>query len=158
MWLARRGGTEATIRSMTVHDSALVPELLVQSLDPSLAFWRDLCGFSVRYSRPDEGFAYLALGTAHIMLEQIGVGRNWIPASLEPPLGRGINLQVSVPAIAPLTARFGAANWPLFMEPETRWYLVDDARRGVRQFLVQDPDGYLIRFQESLGRRSGPRR
>lgn len=136
---------------MTAHDPALVPELLVQSLDPSLAFWRDLCGFSVRYSRPDEGFAYLALGTAHIMLEQIGVGRTWIPASLELPLGRGINLQVSVPAIAPLIARFEAAKWPLFMEPDTRWYLVDGAERGVRQFLVQDPDGYLIRFQESLG-------
>ncbi len=28
---------------------------------------------------------------------------------LEPPLGRGINLQVSLTAIVPLPARFGAA-------------------------------------------------
>ncbi|MBB2958163.1 hypothetical protein FHX72_002308 [Pseudoclavibacter helvolus] len=33
---------------------------------------------------------------------------------------------------------------------ETR-YRVGEREVGVRQFLVTDPDGYLIRFQESLG-------
>lgn len=40
------------------------------------------------------------------------------------------------------------------MEPETKWYRVSDTEEaGVRQFLVTDPDGYLIRFQSSIGRR-----
>lgn len=130
---------------------ALVPELLVASLDQSLAFWRDLCTFSVRYARLEEGFAYLQMGTAHVMLEQAGVGRNWITGDLERPLGRGVNLQISVPSVAPLLARLDAGRWPLFMEPETRSYRVGAAEIGVVQFLVQDPDGYLIRFQQGLG-------
>ena len=45
----------------------------------------------------------------------------------------------------------GAAAAP--MEPEDKLYRTDDGEVGVRQFLVQDPDGYLVRFSEHLGRR-----
>lgn len=43
------------------------------------------------------------------------------------------------------------------MQPEVKWYRMDDEEVGVQQFLVQDPDGYLIRFQSSLGRRPDAR-
>lgn len=33
----------------------------------------------------------------------------------------------------------------------------DEEEAGVHQFLVQDPDGYLARFQPSLGRRATAR-
>ncbi|WP_420898235.1 VOC family protein [Cryobacterium sandaracinum] len=52
----------------------MVPELLVTSLEASLDFWCRLCGFEVLYDRPDEGFAYITSGTAHIVLEQRGSG------------------------------------------------------------------------------------
>ncbi len=132
---------------------ALVPELLVESLATSLGFWRDICGFCVLYDRPAEGFAYIGLGNAHVMLEQVGIGRNWITAPLTRPLGRGVNLQISVPSTTTLLGGIRDAGWPLFMEPESRWYATADGDAGVDQFLVQDPDGYLIRFQSSLGRR-----
>ena len=57
-------------------DPALVPELLVESVAASVDFWCRLCRFEVLYDRPEEGFAYIAQGSAHLMLEQIGVGRN----------------------------------------------------------------------------------
>ncbi|MEC5180577.1 bleomycin resistance protein [Arthrobacter sp. CG_A4] len=128
----------------------LVPELLVTDLVTSLHFWVTLCGFEILYDRPEEGFAYLHSRTAHVMLEQIGVGRNWIPGSLESPLGRGVNFQVGVPTIAPVVERLAAAGWLLFMAPETKWYQTGDTEAGVSQFLVQDPDGYLIRFASPL--------
>ena len=131
----------------------LVPELLITSVEESLDFWCRLCGFEVLYDRPKEGFAYLASGTAHIMLEKVGLGRNWIPAALELPLGRGINFQITVPSIEPIVAALREASWNLFMEPETKWYRTGAIEAGVGQFLVQNPDGYLIRFQASLGRR-----
>ncbi|WP_144762948.1 VOC family protein [Curtobacterium sp. 9128] len=135
-------------------DPALVPELLVDDLDTSLAFWVDLCGFTVAYDRPEERFAYVVLGSAHVMLEQAGVGRKWVTGPLERPYGRGINLQVSVPDSDAIAADLRSASIPLFLEPETKWYRVDAAREaGVRQFLVTDPDGYLIRFQSSVGHR-----
>jgi catechol 2,3-dioxygenase-like lactoylglutathione lyase family enzyme len=132
----------------------LVPELLVEDLAASLAFWAGLCGFEVLYERAAEGFAYLHSGTAHLMLEQVGGGRNWIPAPLERPLGRGINFQVMLPHTAPLLTRLAAAGWPLFMAPETKWYGTGDTEAGVAQFLVQDPDGYLVRFSSRLAPRA----
>ena len=145
---------DPTLDVDSVPGPGLVPELLVTSLEKSVDFWCRLCGFEVLYDRPNEGFAYIVSDTAHIMLEQEGMGRNWIPAVLEPPLGRGINFQITVASIDPLIASLRAAGWSLFMEPETKWYRTGKTQAGVAQFLVQDPDGYLIRFQSSLGRRS----
>jgi hypothetical protein len=39
------------------------------------------------------------------------------------------------------------------MPLETKWYRIDDEEAGVRQFCVTDPDGYLLRFASSVGRR-----
>ena len=75
-----------------------------------------------------------------------------MPAAVERPFGRGVNFQISVASIDPLEVALRAASWTLFMEPETKWYRTGKAEAGVVQFLVQDPDGYLIRFQASLGR------
>ncbi len=128
----------------------LVPELLVTDLEASLAFWRDLCGFAVAYERRDECFAYLTRGAAHVMLEQEGVGRNWITGPLERPLGRGINFQIAVDDLDPILASLKAAKHQPFLAPETKHYRVGDEELTVRQFLVTDPDGYLLRFQESV--------
>lgn len=133
----------------------LVPELLVGDVRKSIDFWCGVCGFSITYDRPDEGFVYIARGSAHVMLEQQGIGRNWVSAPLDPPLGRGINFQVSVSDLDPILTALAAASWPLFMKPESKWYRVSDTEEaGVQQFLVADPDGYLIRFQRPLGRRA----
>ncbi|WP_198413817.1 VOC family protein [Cryobacterium sp. TMT2-15-1] len=139
---------------MTIStDPALVPELLVRDIDVSIWFWCELCGFTTSYDRPDDGFAYITRGTAHVMLEQAGFGRNWITGPLEAPHGRGVNFQVAVPDVDPILSALRGAGVSLFMETETKWYRVDDEEAGVRQFLVSDPDGYLIRFQSPLGRR-----
>lgn len=41
----------------------------------------------------------------------------------------------------------------LYLEPEDKWYRVDEVESGNRQFVVADPDGYLLRFYEELGTR-----
>lgn len=108
----------------------------------------------MQYSRPEEGFAYLTLGSTHVMLEQAGIGRNWIIGSLDRPLGRGVNFQITVPDVGIIAAALGAEGVDLFVQLETKWYRIgDDVEVGVRQFLVADPDGYLLRFQSSVGRR-----
>ena len=134
-------------------DPALVPELLVSDLDASLVFWRETCGFTVLYDRPEERFAYLTHGFAHLMLEEVGDGRHWITGPLEAPFGRGINFQISVPDADGLAASMSAADIPFYLPLETTWYRVGNEETGVTQFIVADPDGYLVRFQSSLGRR-----
>ena len=132
----------------------LVPELLVTDIARSLAFWRDLIGFTVLFDRPEEGFAYLDLAGAQVMLEERSpVRRNWVTGPLEPPFGRGINMQIAVPAAMPILDRLAAVRWPLFLPPEEKWYRTGAVESGQRQFLVQDPDGYLLRLSEVLGER-----
>lgn len=136
-------------------DPSLVPELAVTDCDVSVRFWRDLLGFEVLYDRPEEGFACLALGGARLMLDQADIGRTWHTAPFDPPLGRGVNFQISVPDVAMQLRHLGEAGWPLFLEPEEKWYRIStNEEAGVRQFLVQDPDGYLVRLQMSLGHRT----
>lgn len=138
---------------MTEQETGLVPELAVTDLGASLTFWCDLIGFRVRYTRPDEGFAFLELGRAQVMLDQIGLGRTWSTGAWEKPLGRGINLQVQVDGLDTTLGLLAGTGWPVFAGPEERWYRVGDSERGVAQLLVQDPDGYLVRLQTSIGRR-----
>ncbi|MDT4842645.1 hypothetical protein FQZ97_765570 [compost metagenome] len=131
----------------------MVPELLVSDLSRSLAFWMDLCGFEIAYRREDEGFVYLDLDGAQFMLEEVRGGENWITAPLDAPRGRGINFEIKVQAIEPLLERLAAAGWALYREPQERWYRSNAVEVGVRQFLVQDPDGYLLRFSAWIGDR-----
>jgi catechol 2,3-dioxygenase-like lactoylglutathione lyase family enzyme len=135
------------------HWAALVPELLVRDLHRSLAFYCDGCGFRIRFARPEDGFVYIELGQAQMMLELVTEGA-WITAPLDPPFGRGINLQIEVDHIEALHDRLTAMNLPLFRPLETAWYRDGDIEHGQTQFLVQDPDGYLLRFMQHLGARS----
>ena len=66
------------------------------------------------------------------------------------PLGRGINFQITVPDADMVAAALGAAGVALFLPPETKQYQVGADVAAVRQFLVTDPDGYLVRFQSSV--------
>ena len=134
-------------------EPGLVPELSVTDYEASRHFWCDLIGFSLRYERPEEGFGYLVLGCAHLMLDQINRGRTWATGALEPPLGRGINFEVQVENLDTALQRIMSAGWPIFVEPEEEWYRAGDIEIGVRQFLVQDPDGYLLRLQQEIGER-----
>jgi len=131
--------------------SPLAPELDVQDLDASLRFWCDLLGFKIAFDRPAARFAYLARGGAQIMLCQHN-GR-WLTGVLDRPYGRGVNFQIMVDRLDPILAALDAAQWPLFEEPKEAWYRTGPVEGGQREFLVQDPDGYLVRLAEHLGQR-----
>lgn len=132
--------------------AALIPELSVSDWQASRAFYHDILGFTLLYQRPDEGFAFLALGEAELMIDQIGAGRDFAQ-DLRPPLGRGLNLQIRVACVAPLLTALATAGIALHLPLEDRWYRRGDHQTGNRQFVVADPDGYLLRFFEDLGER-----
>ncbi|TPW32428.1 VOC family protein [Martelella alba] len=123
--------------------NALIPELSVRDLQQSLAFYVGLIGFSVRYDRPDEGFAFLEKGEAQLMLDTIGMGRTMDEVAAG--LGGGVNLQLAVDDFDAIVARLAAADWPLMLGPEEKWYRTEDGEEGQRQLWVRDPDGYLLR-------------
>ncbi|WP_281978431.1 bleomycin resistance protein [Pseudorhizobium flavum] len=135
--------------------NALVPELAVSDWRVSRAFYSDVIGFSVLYERPEEGFCYLALGDAHLMIDQIGLGRDLLQegAPLQRPFGRGLNLQIRVPNVHSILRRLAEARVALHLPLEEKWYRRDLHEVGNRQFVVADPDGYLLRLFDDLGER-----
>ncbi|MDH1524996.1 bleomycin resistance protein [Achromobacter mucicolens] len=135
------------------YRARMVPELMVKDLARSRQFWIDLCGFEVVYQREEEGFVFLDREGAQFMLEEVRGDDGWITAPLEAPLGRGVNFEIKVKSIDALSRRFRDAGWPLYREPEERWYKSGEIEIGVQQFLVQDPDGYLLRFSAWIGNR-----
>lgn len=118
-----------------------------------MAFYVDVLNFSISYQRKEEGFAFLTLGEAQLMIDEIGKGRTWQTGELNYPLGRGINLQITVKSIDILLNHLKKHNIELFLDTEEKWYAKDTCEIGHRQFLVMDPDGYLLRFTEELGSR-----
>jgi len=136
----------------------LVPELYCSDLDQSLLFYCQLLGFSVQYDRPEERFAYLELSGIEIMLDEIIAEqpltkRSWITAELEKPFGRGMNLEFEVDSADVIHEKLVSANWPIFRTVHDAWYRRGNMESGNRQFLVLDPDGYLLRPFMSLGTR-----
>ncbi len=129
--------------------AALVPELIVYDIARSRHFWIELLGFQIVFDRP--GFCYLRLGAAELMLTEKNGHRE--TGSMEPPLGRGINLQIFVEDADRIADRVKAAGIGCYHEPHDAWYRSGNVSRGYRQFLVQDPDGYLLRFATKVGRR-----
>lgn len=130
----------------------LVPELDVTDLRASLRFYVDVIGFAVRYERPEEAFAYLDLDGASVMLEEAGgPGRRFRTAPLERPFGRGVNLQIEVADVTVIHDRAQRALLTPLVALEERWYRVGDHEEGNRQFVLEDPDGYLLRLFEDVG-------
>ena len=132
--------------------SGVVPELLVSNLEASLSFWVGMLGFKVRYDRTEERFTYLRRNDCNVMLEELdGPGRKWITAPVENPFGRGINFQIEADDWTNQLGNLREQAWPLYLEPEDKWYRAGDEEIGQWQFLVQDPDGYLLRLCQPIG-------
>lgn len=131
---------------------ALVPELQVSDFRQSLAFYTGVLGFAVAWSREEEGFAFLEREGAQVMIEQAGgPGRRITAGPLEPPFGRGVNFQIVVSDVDALAARLEAVSQRLIIPLEERWYRRGTGSIGQRQFVVADPDGYLLRFAQLIG-------
>lgn len=135
--------------------ASIIPELSVTDIARSLNFYCEILPFKVRYQRPEEGFAFLDLGAGSLMLDQIDLGRSFEASRgpLAPPFGRGLNLQIEVADVAGLVQSLRDADWPLFLELEEKWYRRGDGDVGNVQFVVADPDGYLLRFFQDAGSR-----
>ena len=131
----------------------MVPELAVTDLAVSLRFYAAL-GFSVRFTRSDPPFAYLELGRAQLMVEQLNAG-SWETGPMDRPFGRGVNLSVEVPDSRRAASSVEEGGYELFEPVAERWYAVSEVlEEGQVEVLVQDPDGYLIRLIEPLGSRA----
>lgn len=133
-----------------MHWNKIIPELSVTNLENSLKFYKT-AGFKLEYDRPENKFAFISLGEIQFMLQQIFDNDKWNISPLSYPFGNGINFQLEVDNLDEIYNNFKSANYKITFDIEENWYRQDDKLLGNKEFLIQDPDGYLLRFSKDLG-------
>ena len=123
----------------------LIPELSVTNIDKSKEFYLKL-GFKIMYERKEDKFAFLELEGNQLMIEEIN--DNWNTGKLEYPFGRGINISMAINDIDKYYQELVNKNISFFKDIMTNEYDVNGKTYLDKEFLIQDPDGYLLRFNE----------
>ena len=123
--------------------NSLIPELSVSNIDISKNFYLNI-GFEIKYERKENKFCFLQLEGNQIMIEENN--DNWNTGKLEHPYGRGINLSMAVSNIEKMYEILKEKNIKFFLDLEIHEYRIDDKISYDKEFLIQDPDGYLLRF------------
>jgi catechol 2,3-dioxygenase-like lactoylglutathione lyase family enzyme len=121
----------------------LTPNLIVSNVDRSLAFYRDVLGFSVETTVPDAPpyiFAIVRSGPVEIFLNAPEPAIAEYPAFKDRPIGGTLTLFIEVSGVRALHEAL-AARVNVVMPLEKKWY-------GVTEFAFADPDGYLITYAE----------
>lgn len=125
--------------------NSLIPELSVSNIQISKDFYVSL-GFDIMYERTDDKFAFMKFEENQIMIEE--VNDHWNTGVLEKPFGRGINISMAVSDVEKLYNHISMLNISIFKKLETHTYLVNGIEYIDKEFLIQDPDGYLLRFND----------
>ena len=121
----------------------LTPNLVVSNVERSIAFYRDVLGFTLTTTVPDASpfvFAILQSGGVEIFLNAPEPAIAEYPAFAKRPIGGTLTLYIEVHGIK-----------GLFDTLKSRVQIVGPLEKkfyGVTEFVIQDPDGYLITFGE----------
>ena len=127
-----------------------IPELSVTNLEKSLEFYKT-AGFKIQYERPENLFACISLKEIQFMLQEVTNDDKWNLAPLIYPFGNGINFQLEIDNLDEIYNKFKNNNYTISFDIEENWYRQNNKLLGNKEFLIQDPDGYLLRFYEDLG-------
>lgn len=139
-----------------MKSNPLLPELYVTDFKKSLHFYTKILGFAIEYQREKPFFAFLSYQGSQLMIQELDPNEDkaFITGIYEYPFGRGINFQIDTNEVEQLARLLKAQDYPLRRDLQDGWYKKGDILSGCRQILVQDPDGYLLRFSQNLGERS----
>ena len=118
-------------------------------INKSLNFYTKILDSKVIYDRPEKKFAMLEYQGSRLMINE----RNgwWETGKLEYPLGRGVNFQIKTTDVEKILKSLQTYHYPVYEGIEEVWYRRGDKKSGQKELLVQDPDGYLLRFAQDLG-------
>jgi len=124
----------------------LTPNLIVSDVARSVAFYRDVLGFSVQQTVPptnDESpfvFAIVTSGTVEIFLNALDAAVQEYPPFKNQPIGGTLTLFIEVQGIREVHAAI-VSKVAIVMPLEDKWY-------GMTEFAFLDPDGYVITYAE----------
>ena len=130
----------------------LIAEMMVHDYARSLAFWTGPMGFAPAFTRPAQKLACLVHPNgAQVMIYQRD--GDWETGPMEAPFGRGLVVQVFVADVDAMARAMARAGVPFYVPLREKWRDWGDHLGGQREFLVQDPDGYLIMVAQHIGTR-----
>ena len=122
----------------------LIPELSVFDILQTKNFYEEL-GFKIEYERQEEKFVFMSFQDSQFMFEQIH-DEGWNTGELIYPLGRGINFSIAVDDIKNLYTLVKSKKLEIYKKLTKSVYLVNGIEEIQMEFLIQDPNGYLLRF------------
>jgi uncharacterized glyoxalase superfamily protein PhnB len=121
----------------------ITPNLVVSNVERSLAFYRDVLGFTVTATVPDASpyvFAALSSGPIEVFLNAREPAVEEYPALMDRPIGGTFTMFIEVVNIQEAYDTL-KSQVHVIMPLEKKWY-------GVTEFAFQDQDGYVITFAE----------
>lgn len=121
----------------------LTPNLIVSSVEQSLAFYCEVLGFTQAGTVPDDSpyvFAIVQSGPVEIFFNARGPAVEEYPALANRPIGGTLTLYMEVSGVEKIYDAL-KAHVKVTMPLEKKFY-------GVTEFAFEDPDGYVITFAE----------
>ena len=128
--------------------NALIPELTVQDIYRTKHFYIDILDFKIEYERINDKFIFVSYENSQIMFEQYHEN-GWNIGELEYPFGRGINFSIKSSNIDALYKKIQGNNIEFYRRMNVERYKSNEAVIEQKEFLIQDPDGYLLRFTQA---------
>ena len=125
------------------HYKKLTPNLLVERVERSLAFYTGVLGFTKGMTVPDASpfvFAQVTSGGVEIFFNDAKGAVEEYPVLAGRPIGASGTMFIEVEQIAALYESL-RTQVTVVMPLITQFY-------GMKEFAIADPDGYLITFAE----------
>jgi len=127
------------------HFKKLTPNLVVANVERSLAFYVDTLGFERGLTVPEDSplvFASVTSGPIEIFFNDRAVAVKEYPGFGGKPIGATGTLFIEVDGVDALHDQL-KPSVKVVMPIVTQFY-------GMREFAIEDPDGYVITFAERV--------
>lgn len=125
--------------------SKLTPNLIVSSVERSLAFYTQVLGFNRGMTVPEASpfvFASVVSGPVEIFFNDTATAVKEYPALDGRPLGLTGTLFIEVDEVEALYEQLKGTT-TVVMPFVVQWY-------GMKEFAIADPDGYVITFAQRV--------
>ena len=125
--------------------TSVTPNLIVRDVARSTAFYRDVLGFSINQTVPDEApfvFVWLEKDGVPVFLNDITAAAHDYPDAAKLPPGGTVAMFFVITGVDDYHAAI-ASKATVVMPLKTQFY-------GMREFAVEDPDGHILTFAERV--------
>jgi uncharacterized glyoxalase superfamily protein PhnB len=123
----------------------LTPNLIVQSVERSLAFYENVLGFTRGFTVPEASpfvFGSVVSGSIEIFFNEKATAVKEYPAFAGKPVGLTGTMFIEMTGVDAWHERL-KSQAKIVMPLVTQFY-------GMREFAFEDPDGYVITFAERV--------